>query len=139
MIDESFTSTNSDTKKGMTKVSSRINLSQLAMEDSQISGFQQISQQENNFKQALDPQMGYDLSQINSHYQHRRHLRNQKMVLRYGEVFYLTARENENVWHEDILAFARYSHMETIIVATNLSDKEKSFYIDASALMPTLR
>lgn len=66
-------------------------------------------------------------------------LRQSKMVLRYGEVFYLSARENENVWHEDILAFARYSHMETIIVATNLSDKEKTFYIDASALMPTLR
>ena len=39
MIDESFTSTNEDTnKKGMTKVSSRINLSQLALEDSLVSG-----------------------------------------------------------------------------------------------------
>ena len=56
-----------------------------------------------------------------------------------GEVFYLSARENENVWHEDVLAFARYSHMETIMVATNLSDKERTFYIDSSALMPTLR
>jgi len=51
MIDESFSSTNQDTTaKGMTKVSSRINLSQLALEDSQMSGFQHITQQETNFK-----------------------------------------------------------------------------------------
>ena len=141
MIDESFTSTDdhNTSRKGMTKVSSRINLSQLAMEDSQMSGLTRITQQESNFKEKLDPSLGYDLSQINSHYQHRRLLRSSKMVLRYGEVFYLSARENENVWHEDVLAFARYSHMETIMVATNLSDKERTFYIDSSALMPTLR
>ena len=141
MIDESFTSNDdhNTSRKGMTKVSSRINLSQLAMEDSQMSGLTRITQQESNFKEKLDPSLGYDLSQINSHYQHRRLLRSSKMVLRYGEVFYLSARENENIWHEDVLAFARYSHMETIMVATNLSDKERTFYIDASALMPTLR
>ena len=44
------------------------------------------------------------------------------MVLRYGEIFFLTAR-GENAWHEDILAFARYSLMETIIIAINLSDE----------------
>jgi len=49
-------------------------------------------------------------------------IRKQKMVLRYGDVFFLTAREDENKWHEDVLTFARYSHMETIIISTNLSD-----------------
>jgi len=64
------------------------------------------------------------------------------MVLRYGEIFFLTARENingQNEWHEDVLCYARYSLMETCLIATNLSDKTKSFFIDASALMPTFR
>ena len=44
MIDQSFTSTgggdlDTSQQKGMTKVSSRINLSQLALEDSQMAGF----------------------------------------------------------------------------------------------------
>jgi hypothetical protein len=61
------------------------------------------------------------------------------MVLRYGEIFFLTAREKENEWHEDVLTFARYSMMETVIVAINLSDSNRSFYVDSSALMPTFR
>lgn len=61
------------------------------------------------------------------------------MVLRYGEVFYLTARENENNWFDDVLVFARYSAMETIIIATNLSEEERVFYIDSSAIMPTFK
>jgi hypothetical protein len=64
------------------------------------------------------------------------------MVLRYGEIFFLTARENVNginQWHEDVLCYARYSLMETVLISTNLSDKSRSFFIDASALMPTFR
>jgi hypothetical protein len=61
------------------------------------------------------------------------------MVLRYGEVFYLTARENENNWYDDVLVFARYSAMETVIICTNLSEEERSFFIDSSAIMPTFR
>jgi hypothetical protein len=61
------------------------------------------------------------------------------MVLRYGEVFFLIARENENNWFDDVLVFARYSAMETIIIATNLSEDERSFYIDSSAIMPTFK
>ena len=48
------------------------------------------------FKQALDPVQGFDLSKINSHYQHRRRLRREKMVLRYGELIQLTARDGSN-------------------------------------------
>jgi hypothetical protein len=61
------------------------------------------------------------------------------MVLRYGEVFYLAARENENNWYDDVLVFARYSAMETIIIATNLSEEDRTFYIDSSAIMPTFK
>ena len=45
----------------------------------------------------LEAGKGYDLQQINSHYMHRRRLRRDKMVLRYGDMFFLSARgEDEN-------------------------------------------
>ena len=44
------------------------------------------------------------------------------MVLRYGELFFLTAR-NQELWIDEVLAYARYSLMETVIIATNFSDK----------------
>ena len=59
---------------------------------------------------------------INTHYQHRRRLRQDKMVLRYGELIYLSAKDNDEKVDTDILCFARYSLMETIIIATNLTD-----------------
>lgn len=61
------------------------------------------------------------------------------MVLKYGELFILTARESENHFHEDVLAYARYSVMQTCIIATNISDTEKDFYIDMENIMPTIR
>jgi len=44
------------------------------------------------------------------------------MVLRYGELIFLTARDMHNHYIPNILAYARYSLMETIIVATNIAD-----------------
>jgi len=44
---------------------------------------------EQQFKKALAPEQGFDLSQVNSHYQSRRNLRREKMVLRYGELILL--------------------------------------------------
>jgi hypothetical protein len=41
----------------------------------------------------MAPEQGFDLSKINSHYIHRRALRREKMVLRYGELIMLTARD----------------------------------------------
>lgn len=56
------------------------------------------------------------------------------MVLRYGELVPLIAR-NEKGWFDRVACFARYSLMETAIVATNFSDMVvKSFWIDFSAL-----
>ena len=61
------------------------------------------------------------------------------MVLRYGELFFLQARNNENKVCEDALVIARYSMMETVIIATNLSANDSSFYIDSKAIMPTFK
>jgi hypothetical protein len=61
------------------------------------------------------------------------------MVLRYGEIFYLSAIDEDNKVFEDVFSFARYSAMETMIITTNLSDEDRSFYIDVSALVPTFK
>jgi hypothetical protein len=79
---------------------------------------------------------GFDLSQVNSHYLHRRALRREKMVLRYGQLIMLTARNEKREFVSDILVYARYSLMETAIVATNLSDENRKFFMDLTQLLP---
>jgi len=91
------------------------------------------------FKQALAPEKGFDLSKINTHYMHRRRLRKEKMVLRYGEVIFLSARDQNNDYQSDILSYARYSLMETMVIATNMSNEIKKFYVDMSQLLPTFK
>jgi hypothetical protein len=44
------------------------------------------------------------------------------MVLRYGEVVYLCARDFDNNQISDVLCYARYALMETAIIATNMTD-----------------
>ena len=63
------------------------------------------------------------------------------MVLRYGDIFYLSARHaaNDNERIDDVMCFARYSLIETVIIATNLSEEEREFSIDFSALLPTFK
>ena len=39
---------------------------------------------EEKFKADMGPKDGFDLKKINTHYEHRRKLRRDKMVLRYG-------------------------------------------------------
>lgn len=87
-------------------------------------------------RKELDVNKGYDLSQIASHYQHRRRLRREKMVLRYGDLVHLTARSETNEFVPNILCYARYSLMETVIIATNLIDRTQRFSMDLSALLP---
>lgn len=69
---------------------------------------------------------GFDLSKIHSHYNHRRMLRREKMVFRYGELAALRCMSNEmaddDSFVTNVLAFARYTLMETAIVATNMSE-----------------
>lgn len=63
------------------------------------------------------------------------------MVLRYGDIYYLSARHasEDNQRIEDVLCYARYSLIETVIIATNLTEEEREFQIDFSALLPTFK
>ena len=47
---------------------------------------------EEQFKAEVGPRQGYDLTKISTHYEHRRRLRREKMVLCYGEYIPLVAR-----------------------------------------------
>ena len=82
---------------------------------------------------------GFDLSKIKSHYENRRSIRQSKMVLRYGELFPLAAFNIDSSIDKkhmlsDVLTYARYSLMETAIVATNLSDQQQTFFINMQSL-----
>ena len=84
--------------------------------------------------------LGFDLQKIRSHYEHRRQLRSSRLVLRYGELFPLTAKnehcesQGPNSFLSNVLAFARYSLMETAIITINLSDQTQKCYVDNSKL-----
>jgi hypothetical protein len=58
------------------------------------------------------------------------------MVLRYGDLVHLQARSETQEFVPNILCYARYSMMETMIIATNLIDRNQRFVMDLSALLP---
>ena len=119
-----------ESKRGLHKVRSGSNLAAIVLEQSQG---QDLKIKEESFKVQIGPQHGYDLSKINTHYEHRRRLRRDKMVLRYGELIPLVAR-NAQSWEQYVLAFARYSLLETAIVATNLNETDVTFWVDMTEL-----
>ena len=87
----------------------------------------------------MAPEKGFDLTKVNSHYMSRRRLRKEKMVLKYGEFIMLSAKDMNNEFLSDMFCFARYSLMETVIIATNISDKNQRFALDLSNLLPTFQ
>ena len=61
------------------------------------------------------------------------------MVLRYGEYISLAARDQDFNFIQDVLVYARYSLMETMIIATSLADHTKKIFLDLSQLLPTFK
>lgn len=116
----------------MHRVRSGSSLAALVVEQAQGAD---LKLKEEKFKTDIGPREGYDLSKIATHYEHRRRLRREKMVLCYGEYIPLVARIDEHKLEERVFSFARYSLQETAIIATNLNDAETQFYIDLTPLM----
>lgn len=112
------------------RVRSGSNLAALVVEQK---GGTDLKYKEEKFKQEVGPQQGYDLSKISSHYEHRRRLRRERMVLRYGEYVPLVAKTDNGI-EERVLTYARYSLQETAIVATNLNGHDVAFYVDMNPL-----
>jgi len=65
----------------MTRVRSGSNMAAMLIEQKQG---QDLKIKEEKFKADIGPMQGFDLRKINTHYEHRRKLRREKMVLRYG-------------------------------------------------------
>lgn len=61
------------------------------------------------------------------------------MVLKYGELIMLSAKDQKNNLLPDILVYARFSLSETIVVATNMSDQPQQFYLNLQNLLPTFK
>ena len=61
------------------------------------------------------------------------------MVLRYGDLINLSARTTTNVFMPDVLCYARYSLMETMIIATNMNEVTTKFTMDLSSLLPIFK
>ena len=94
---------------------------------------------ERQFQQELMPNRGFDLSKVDTHYAHRRRLRKEKMVLKYGELIMLSATNLKHQQMSEILVYARFSLSETIVIATNMSDEPQKFYLNLRNLMPTFK
>lgn len=120
-------------RRGLPKVRSGNDLSQLYIEaeEGKID-----NKKEEKLKVEFVPEKGFDLSKINSHYQHRRKLRKSKMVLRYGDLVHLTGRDINNNYIPDVLCYARYSLMESLLICTNLNDQMCRFCLDTSNITP---
>lgn len=131
--DVSTSTAPAETRRGLPKVRSGLNIANIYTEAKEGPP---IQQKERQFVESLEASRGFDLSQVNTHYQHRRALRREKMVLRYGQLIMLTARDQDRKFISDILVYARYSLMETAIIATNLSDQNRRFFLDLSQLLP---
>jgi hypothetical protein len=103
-----------------------------------------VGRKEQEFVRKIGQEQGFDLTKIRSHYEHRRHLRSSRFVLRYGELLPLAVKneysENQgpNSFLNNVLGFARYSMMETAIISINLSDQVQKCYVDNSKLKPVL-
>jgi len=81
-------------KRGVPRVRSGSNMA--AIVEEQKKG--DLKQKEEQFKAQIGPMQGFDLTKISSHYEHRRRLRREKMVFRYGELIPLVARHATG-WH----------------------------------------
>jgi len=61
------------------------------------------------------------------------------MVLRYVELILCGARDEVREFLNDISFYARYSLMETIIIATSLTKDKKKFRLDLAQLLPVFK
>jgi len=123
---------NPEERRGLPKVRSGLNIAQTQIDAKEG----KIEVKETEFKRDLKVEQGFDLSQIFSHYQHRRRLRREKLVLRYGDIIHLAARDLDNNFMANVLCYARYSLMETVVIATNISDTYCKFSMDLTSLLP---
>jgi len=115
------------------KVESSVPRVESAASLSLIPDLNELIAQEQKFKE----EVGYDMSKIKHHYKHRRQLRHEKDVLRYGGLVPLVLRHDHG-WHKQVLAFARYLPEEVAVITINLNEHPVKGYLDLRNLEKVL-
>ena len=98
-----------------------------------IPNIKELEEKEENFQKELGPEYGFDIKKIKLHYQHRRHLRNEREVLRTGELVQLVMKHDHG-WHRQVLAFARCLTSEIAAIFINLNEHTVSGYADLAGI-----
>ena len=98
-----------------------------------LSNISDVIRKQNEYIQQMGPEMGFDLTRIKAHYHHRRSLRHEKAVLRYGELVPLLVR-HEHGWHKQVLAFARHLKEETAVIVINFNEHDVKGNLDLKNL-----
>lgn len=91
---------------------------------------------DNQIAREVGPEYGFDLKKIRLHYEHRRKLRHDNLVLREGKLIPLLAEHSEG-FHTHILSFARVRRREgteIAIVAINFNYHNVYFHINLKNL-----
>lgn len=104
---------------------------------SMVPDLNELKMKQERYQKELGPEYGFDLQKIRHHYIHRRSMRHEKDVLKFGELIPLVMKHDHG-WHKQVLAFARYMPDEIAIIAINLNEHPVKGYIDLSALAPYL-
>ncbi|CAG9314556.1 unnamed protein product [Blepharisma stoltei] len=98
-----------------------------------IPDINELKRKEEKYQKELGPEFGFDLKKIKLHYIHRRGLRHEKDVLKYGELIPVVMR-HEHGWHKQVLAFARCLPEEIAIIAINLNEHPVKGWLDLKSL-----
>jgi glycogen synthase len=89
---------------------------------------------EARLRRDVGPEYGFDLQQIQSHYEHRRLVRLRYGILREGSLSILTARHRFGE-HGHVLCFARSMPGLVAVVASNFNGHPSTFATDCSSIV----
>lgn len=105
----------------MVRSHSRDDMNGMGVRSVSAADFQRMSAMEEQTRQEIGPNTGFDLAQIAGHYNHRSQLRQEIDALRVGSMCILTIEPHVR---EQVFAFARFTESQIVIVAMNLKDSK---------------
>jgi len=91
----------------------------LAIRNQSVHDLKELRMMNDKVRDEIGPSVGFDISQIKGHYNHRSMIREEMEVFRSGKLWILSV---EPQLKDRIFVFARYTDREIAIVAMNLKD-----------------
>jgi starch synthase len=102
-----------------------------------IPDIKELEKKESSFQKELGPEVGFDITKIKLHYKHRREIRAEREVLRYGDLIPLVFKHDHG-WHKQVIAFARCLPTEVAVILINLNEHPVVGYADLSGIQKYL-